>query len=48
MELFTNDRFSILTNMFSYNIVFKVIYLFSYCFQEIISNKKLLFYSNEF
>ena len=48
MKLFTNDRFSILPNMFSYNIVFKVIYLFSYCFEEIIRNKKLLFYKNEF
>ena len=33
-KVFTNDRFSILPNMFSYNIVFKVIYLFSYCFGE--------------
>ena len=31
-KVFTNDRFSIQPNMFSYNIVFKVIYLFSYCF----------------
>ena len=46
-KIFTNDRFSILPNMFSYNIVFKVIYLFSYCFGSIREPNYLNMQSNK-